>query len=54
MAFKETKGNKTVEACVMPAPGDMFKGYLRVTTKRGNQLIGKTIGARLRAPCADG
>jgi hypothetical protein len=24
MAFKETKGNKTVEACVMPAPGGMF------------------------------
>jgi hypothetical protein len=26
MVFKETKGNKTVEACVMPAPGGMFKG----------------------------
>lgn len=44
MAYKETKGNKTVEACVMPAPGGMFKGYIRVTTKRGNQMVGKTIG----------
>jgi hypothetical protein len=44
MAFKETKGNKTVEACVMPAPGGMFKGYIRVTMKRGNHVIGQTIG----------
>jgi hypothetical protein len=44
MAFKENKGNKTVEACVMPAPGGMFKGYIRVTTKRDNQIIGQTIG----------
>jgi hypothetical protein len=44
MAFQETKGNKTVEACVMPAPGGMFKGYIRVTTKRGNHTIERTIG----------
>ena len=34
MAFKQTKGNMTVEACVFPAPGQMFKGALRVTTTR--------------------
>jgi hypothetical protein len=44
MAFKETKGDKTVEACVMPAPGGMFKGYIRVTTKRGDVSVGQTIG----------
>jgi hypothetical protein len=44
MAFKETKGNKSVEACVMPAPGGMFKGYIRVTTKRSNQIILQTTG----------
>jgi len=44
MAFKETKGNKTVEACVMPAPGGMFKGYIRVVTRHGSESIGKTIG----------
>ncbi|WP_175691671.1 hypothetical protein [Burkholderia anthina] len=44
MTFKQTKGNLTVEACVMPAQGGMFKGYIRVTTKRGNQIIGQTIG----------
>jgi hypothetical protein len=44
MAFKETKGNKTVEACVMPAPGGMFKGFIRVTTKRDNKIIGQAIG----------
>jgi hypothetical protein len=44
MAFKETKDNKTVEACVMPAPGGMFKGYIRITTKRGNHTIQQTIG----------
>jgi hypothetical protein len=44
MVFKETKDNKTVEACVMPAPGGMFKGYIRVTTKRGSHTIERTIG----------
>jgi hypothetical protein len=44
MAFKETKGNRTVEACVKPAPGGMFKGYIRVVTDRGNVSVGKTIG----------
>jgi len=44
MAFKETKGDKTVEACVMPAPGAMFKGYIRVTTTWRNHTINKTIG----------
>ena len=40
----ETKGNRTIEACVMAAPGGMFKGYIRVTTKRGNRTIQQTIG----------
>jgi hypothetical protein len=44
MAFKETKGNRTVEACVMPAPGGMFKGCIRVTTQRGDHTIERTIG----------
>jgi hypothetical protein len=44
MAFKETKGNKTVEALVTPAPGGMFKGYIRVTTERNGQVIGETTG----------
>jgi hypothetical protein len=44
MAFKETKGEKTVEACVMPAPGGMFKGYMRIETKRENVLVSKTSG----------
>lgn len=44
MAFKETRGNKTVEAFVTPAPGGMFKGYIRITTKRGDHTIQQTIG----------
>ncbi|UJH72579.1 hypothetical protein L0U95_12300 [Burkholderia cenocepacia] len=52
MTFKETKGNLTVEACVMPAPGGMFKGYIRVTTKRGNQITGQTIGRGCGRPVA--
>lgn len=44
MAFKETKGSKTVEARVIPAPGGMFKGVIRVTTQRGNQTLGRTTG----------
>jgi len=45
MAFKETKGNKTVEALVMPAPGAMFKGYIRVVTQHGNESIGQQLDA---------
>lgn len=44
MAFKETKGNKTVEACVMPAPGGMFKGYIRVQTTKHGSIVGQTTG----------
>ncbi|MFM0643708.1 hypothetical protein PQR14_05220 [Paraburkholderia bryophila] len=44
MAFKQTKGNVTVEACVFPAPGQMFKGALRVTTRRGDKEIQQVIG----------
>ncbi|MGF6793086.1 hypothetical protein OKW27_007423 [Paraburkholderia sp. 35.1] len=44
MAFKQTKGNKTVEACVMPAPGGMFKGYIRVQTERHGTLYFETTG----------
>jgi hypothetical protein len=44
MAFKETKGNKIVEACVMPAPGGMFRRYIRLATKRGDHTIQQTIG----------
>ena len=34
MATQAKKGDKTVEAFVKPAPGGMFKGYLRITTVR--------------------
>ena len=34
----------------MPAPGGMFKGYIRVTTKRGNHVIGQTIGRGFGRP----
>ncbi|PFH08477.1 hypothetical protein BCF11_0832 [Collimonas sp. PA-H2] len=44
MAFKETKGNKTVEARVAPAPGGMFKGVIQVSTQRGDQVFVQTIG----------
>jgi len=44
MTFKETKGSKTVEACVMPAPGGMFKGYIRVQTTRHGIIVGQTTG----------
>ncbi|MBR8042465.1 hypothetical protein KDW40_27535 [Burkholderia cenocepacia] len=52
MTFKQTKDNVTIEACVMPAPGGMFKGYIRVTTKRGSQIIGQTIGRGCGRPVA--
>ncbi|WP_454825346.1 hypothetical protein [Paraburkholderia xenovorans] len=45
MAFKETRGKKTVEACVMAAPGGMYKGYIRVTTVlQSGKVLGQTIG----------
>lgn len=44
MAFKQTKGTVTVEACVFPAPGNMFKGALRVTTIRNNTQILRITG----------
>ncbi|WP_341316505.1 hypothetical protein WN982_34610 [Paraburkholderia sp. IMGN_8] len=44
MAFKQTKGDVTVEACVFPAPGNMFKGALRVTTTRNNKQIQRVTG----------
>lgn len=44
MAFHESKGDKTVEACVQPAPGGMFKGYVRITIKRGTQVLRQVVG----------
>jgi hypothetical protein len=44
MAFKEKKGNKAVEVFVTPAPGDMFKGYIRITAKLGHHTIHQTVG----------
>ncbi len=44
MAFKQTKGTVTVEACVFPAPGQMFKGAVRVTTTRHDKPIQKITG----------
>jgi hypothetical protein len=53
MAFKQTKGNMTVEACVFPAPGQMFKGALRVTTTRDSktlqQITGRGCGRPMRS-----
>lgn len=36
----------------MAAPGGMFKGYIRVTTQRGSQIIAETIGRRCGRPVA--
>lgn len=44
MTFKETKGDRTVEACVLAAPGRMFKGYIRVSIKRGQNWLIQTTG----------
>jgi hypothetical protein len=44
MAFKQTKGNMTVEACVLPSPGRMFKGAIRVTTIRDTKTIERMTG----------
>jgi len=56
MAFKETKGNKTVEAQVAPAPGGMFKGVIKVSTQRGDrvfvQVIGKGCGRPVKTEAA--
>ena len=52
MAFKQTKGSVTVEACVFSAPGNMFKGALRVTTTRNNReflrITGRGCGRPMR------
>jgi len=50
MAFKQTKGNMTVEACVFPAPGQMFKGALRVTTRRHDKTLEQITGRRCGRP----
>jgi hypothetical protein len=44
MELKASKGDKTVEACVLPAPGGMFKGYVRITIKRGTHTLGQVVG----------
>jgi hypothetical protein len=53
MTFKQSRGNMTVEACVFPAPGQMFKGALRVTTTRDEktlqQIIGRGCGRPMRS-----
>jgi hypothetical protein len=53
MAFKQTKGNVTVEACVLPSPGQMFKGAVRVTTVRDKktlqQITGRGCGRPMRS-----
>ncbi|CAE6734916.1 hypothetical protein [Paraburkholderia haematera] len=53
MAFKQTKGNVTVEACVFPAPGNMFKGALRVTTSRQGKQIQQITGRGCGRPMRD-
>ncbi|ASW00584.1 hypothetical protein [Paraburkholderia aromaticivorans] len=52
MAFKQTRGGVTVEACVFPAPGHMFKGALRVTTVRHDQPVQRITGRRCGRPVA--
>ena len=44
MTFKQTKGNTTIEACVMPSPGGMFKGAVRVMTVRDKKTIEQITG----------
>jgi hypothetical protein len=44
MAFKQTKGNMTIEACVLPSPGGMYKGAVRVTTKRDKKTLEQVTG----------
>lgn len=50
MAFKQTKGSVTVEICVFPAPGGMFKGALRVTTTRHGRQLQQVTGRGCRRP----
>ncbi|VVE82670.1 hypothetical protein PSP31120_03715 [Pandoraea sputorum] len=53
MAFKETRGNMTVEACVMPAPGGMYKGYVRVAKRiSATKVLGQTTGRGCGRPMA--
>jgi hypothetical protein len=44
MAFNQTKGNVRVEACVFPAPGQRFKGALRITITRHEKQIQRITG----------
>ncbi|RKT21036.1 hypothetical protein B0G69_4407 [Paraburkholderia sp. RAU2J] len=44
MAFDQTKGNVRVEACVFPAPGQRFKGALRVAITRHDKQIQRITG----------
>jgi hypothetical protein len=53
MAFKKTKGNMTVEACVLPSPGQMFKGAIRVTTVRDTKTIERVTGRGCGRPMRD-
>jgi hypothetical protein len=50
MAFNQTKGNLRVEACVFPAPGQRFKGALRVTITRHDKQIRRVTGRRCGRP----
>jgi hypothetical protein len=54
MTFKHTKGTMTVEACVYPAPGQMFKGAVKITTMRDKktieQLTGRGCGRPMNTP----
>jgi hypothetical protein len=53
MAFKKTTGNMTVEACVLPSPGQMFKGAIRVTTVRDTKSIERVTGRGCGRPMRD-
>ncbi|MFM0039803.1 hypothetical protein PQQ53_27010 [Paraburkholderia strydomiana] len=44
MAFDQTKGTVRVEACVFPAPGQRFKGALRVTITRHDKQVQRITG----------
>jgi hypothetical protein len=50
MAFKETKGNKTIEARVKPAPGGMFKGFISITTTTNKQTRVESSGRHCGRP----
>jgi hypothetical protein len=53
VAFKKTKGNMTVEACVLPSPGQMFKGAIRVTIIRDKKTIVRVTGRGCGRPVGD-